>query len=261
MDAYQERVVQSFRRVQGWLAANPQYVAGNASLGKQVDALNGIVNRLSDHATAQDTQRAQSLLISKDETEKRRELVAHQMAPIAKVARALNGTIPGIGVLSMPKFNTSTPQLIVAATAMAEKAEIYKDVLVESGLPADFIEQLQQATATLKSSIDGRGLARASRVAATRGVGNELALGRRVVAILDAVVTRLIRAEPAKLAEWEQLKRVTLKSGVVHGSPGSVETQSRSAATTSSVVETTSNVVETSSSVAVAKPAAVVKAA
>src|SRR5690242_25596 len=145
MNAYQERVVQSFRRIEGWFAANPEYVAGNPSLGKQVTALNGIVSRLLDHATAQDTQRAQSLLISKDEIEKRREVLSHQMAPIAKVARALRGTVPGIGVLSMPKWNVRIADLIAAATAMGEKAAVYKDVLVESGLAAGFVEQLQQA--------------------------------------------------------------------------------------------------------------------
>ncbi len=226
MNAHQERVAQSFRRVQGWFAANPQYVAANPSLGTQVETLNGIVSRLSDHATAQETQRAQSLLISKDETEKRREVVSHHMAPIAKVARALHGTVPGIGILSMPKWNVSTPEIVTAATAMAEKAEIYRDVLVGSGLPSDFIEQLTAAAAALKGSIDGRGLARASRVAATRGVGSEMAVGRRVVAVIDAVVTREIHSEPAKLAEWGQLKRVTLKLGGVRGTVALVDTQS-----------------------------------
>ena len=226
MNAHQERVYQSFRRVQGWFAANPQYVAGNPSLGTQIDALNGIVRRLSDHATAQDTQRAQSLLISKDEIEKRRDMLTHQMAPIAKVARALRGTVPGIGVLSAPKGNVPTSEVIAAATAMAQKAEIYKDVLVESGLPADFIEQLKEGAAALRASVDGRGLARASWVAATRGVGSELALGRRVVDIIDAVVTRQNRTQPAKLAEWEQLKRVTVKGVAVRGPVGLVDTRS-----------------------------------
>ena len=247
MNAYQERVYRSFRRVEGWFAANPQYVAGNSSLGHQVELLNGIVTRLSDHATAQDTQRAQTLLISKDETEKRRELLAHQLAPIAKVARALQGTVPGIGVLTLPKGNVSTPGIIRAANAMADKAEIYKDVLVESGLPADFIEQLKTAAAALKASVDGRGLARASRAAATRGLESELALGRRIVAIIDAVVTRLIRSEPAKLAEWEQLKRIEVRGVGVHGSPGPVDGSSKS--------------VETAATATVAAAGTVVKAA
>ena len=115
MNAHQERVLQSFRRVQGWFAANPQYTASTPALATQLEALGGIVQRLSDHATTQDTQRAQSLLISKDETEKRREVLSHQLAPIAKVARALRGTVPGISVLSLPKGNVPTPAVINAA--------------------------------------------------------------------------------------------------------------------------------------------------
>jgi hypothetical protein len=240
MDAYQERVGQSFRRVEGWFGANPQYVAANPALGTQVEALSGIVRRLSDHVTAQDTKHAQSLLISKDEMEKRREVLSNQMVPIAKVARALRGTVPGIGVLTVPKGNVPTPELITAATAMAEKAEIYKDVLVESGLRGNFIEQLTAAAAALKSSLDGRGLARASWVAATRGVESELALGRRVVSIIDAVITREIRSEPAKLAEWEQLKRVTVKGVAVRTPVALVDTRSTPDDTRSTHFETSS---------------------
>lgn len=248
MNGYQERVFDSFRREQGWFAANPQYAAGNPSLANQVDALNGIVSRLTDHVTAQDTQGAQTLLISKDETEKRKELLSHQMASIAQVARALRGAVPGIGVLSpLPKGNASTSELIAAATAMGQKAEIYKDVLVESGLPADFVDQLTAATASLKASFDGRGLARASRVAATRGVESEVALGRRTVAILDVVVTRLLRAEPAKLAEWKQLKRVVVKAALTRGRVQLVNTGSAPVQTSSTPVQTSSTPIETSS--------------
>ena len=247
MNNYQERVVESFRRVEGWFAANPEYVTGNPALGKQVQALSDIITQVSGHATAQNTQRAQTLLISKDETEKRREVLVHQMTPIAKVARALVGNVPGIGVLSLPKGNIKTSELITAATAMAEKAEIYKDVLLESGLPTDFIDRLKTASAALKGSIDGRGLARASRVAATQGVQSELALGRRIVSILDAVVTGLIRSEPVKLAEWQQLKRVVVKGSVVRTPAGAVDAPSKPVATSAADV--------------VAVPGAVVKAA
>jgi hypothetical protein len=145
MNTYQERVLQSFRRVQGWFAANPQYVAkdGPAStpaLAAQLDALNGVVQRVSDHAAQQQTQLAQSLLVSKDEYDRRRDLLGVHMASIAKVARALRGTVPGIGVLTMPRGNIESAALIGAATVMARKAEIYKEVLIENALPADFIE-------------------------------------------------------------------------------------------------------------------------
>ena len=145
------------------------------------------------------------------------------MASIVKVARALRGTVPGIGVLAMPKGNIQTAALITAATVLARKAETYKEVLVENGLPSDFIEQLEAAVLTLKGSLDARGLARAARSSATRGVGSEIALGRRVVMIMDATLTRVLRSQPTKLAEWEHVKRVTLKGGGVRGSVGGVE--------------------------------------
>jgi len=213
MTGLQERILQMFRRILGWFAANVLYVTNNPALATQLDTLTGIVSRMSDHAAAQETHHAQTLLISTEETEKRREVLSHQMVPIAKVARALRGTVPGIGVLTTPKGNISTPELVTAATAMALKAGIYKEVLIESGLPADFMEQLTTATAALKASIDSRGLARAARVAATEGVGTEETVGRRTVAIIDALITRQLRADPSKLAEWQQLKRVVLKAG------------------------------------------------
>ena len=261
MKAYEERVGQSLRRIEGWFAANPELVAANPSLGTQVEALKGVVIRLSDHATAQDTQYAQSLLISKDETEKRREVLRHQMAPVAQIGRALQGTVPGIGVLTMPKANAPTAEIITAAEVMAQKAGIYKDVLVEHGLPADFIEQLKQAAAALKASIDGRGLARAAMVAATRGVKTEVALGRRVVRIIDAVVTGLIRSNPAKLAEWQQLKRVTVKAGAPRRPVGLVDTNSSAVQTNSNAVPTPSIPVPTSSTGITASPTAGAKAA
>lgn len=254
MNRYQERVQEAFRRVQGWFAANPQYAAANPALSKQLESLDGIVTRIADHATAQNTQLAQSLLISKDEIEKRREVLSNQMAPIVKVARALRGTVPGIGVLSRPKGYVSTSELITAANAMGQKAAVYKEVLVENGLPADFVEQLEGAAATLKASLEGRGLARASRVSATQGVGAEVALGHRVVAIIDAVVSRQIRSDPAKLAEWEQLKRVTVKGvaarptvGVVNTGSTSVQTSSIPVLTSSIPAQTSSTPVQTSS--------------
>lgn len=244
MTGLQERILQVFRRILGWFAANVQYVTNNPALGTQLETLTGIVSRMSDHAATQAVQHAQTLLISTDEIEKRREVLSHQMVPIAKVARALRGTVPGIAVLTAPKASVPTPELITAATAMAATAVIYKDVLVESGLPADFIEQLTAAAAALKSSIDRRGLARAARVAATEGVGSELVLGRRTVAIIDALVTRQLRNDPPKLAEWQQLKRVVLKGvavraplGVVNAGSKPVETSSTSTVAASDTSE------------------------
>ena len=255
MNTYQERVLQSFRRVQGWFAANPQFVAkdGPAStpaLAAQLDALNGVVLRVSDHAAQQETQLAQSSLVSKDEYDRRRELLAVHMLSIAKVARALRGTVPGIRVLTMPRGNIETAGLISAATVMARKAEIYKDVLIEHALPTDFMEQLERATAELKGCLDARGLARAGRVSATRGLQTEIALGRRIVEMMDATLLRVLRLQPAKQAEWQQLKRIVGKGSAARGGAVVVQSSPR-------LVESSPNLVESSPSRVESPPALV----
>jgi len=230
MDSHQDRTIQSFRRVEGWFVANPEFTATGTggstktpALAAQLDALHGVVSRASDFAASQNTQSAQSLLIAKDEKDIRRDLLAEHMASIAKVARALRGTTPGIGVLSMPKGNIQTAPLITFATAMARKAEIYESVLVEHGLPEDFIKQLDDAAAKLKASLDARGEARAARVGATKGLASELALGKRVVEVMDASLTRKLRSSPARLAEWKHVKRITVRGTAVRPAVGSVQ--------------------------------------
>jgi hypothetical protein len=121
-------------------------------------------------------------------------------------------------VLSMPRWNSPTPSVVTAAVAMARKAEIYEGVLIEKGLPADFIARLEASAAALKESFDARGMARGARASATRGVAVDLALGRRVVALIDAVLGRLLNRELATMVEWEQLKRVTVKGTVARRS-------------------------------------------
>lgn len=195
---------------------------------------------MTEHGVDQNTQMAQSLLVSKDECELRRDILSHHMATIVKVARALRGTIPGIGVMHMPKGNATTARIVTAATTMARQAEIYETVLVEHGLPQDFIAQLDKAAVALKGSLDARGEARAVRVGATRGIDSELSLGRRVVDIMDASFTRHLRRQPAKLAEWRNVKRVQVKGTSVRDLTAALQSSSTVGATSSTQPNTSS---------------------
>ena len=48
-------------------------------------------------------------------------------------------------------------------------------------------------------------------------VESELALGRRVVEIMDATLTRVLRVRPAEMVEWQHVKSVTVKGTVGRG--------------------------------------------
>jgi hypothetical protein len=80
-------------------------------------------------------------------------------------------------------------------------------------------------------------------------------------AVLDAVVARSLRSEPAKLAEWEQLTRVVVKGTVSHGLLGLVDTRSGPVETSVHSVQTSVHPVQTSVHDVAAAPGTVVKAA
>ena len=86
-------------------------------------------------------------------------------------------------------------------------ASVYKEVLVEHGLPADFLDQLAAATSALKSSIDARGMALSKRTGATASVAGDHDLGRRIVSMIDASLTHVLKNDPVTFASWRQAKR------------------------------------------------------
>ena len=50
-----------------------------------------------------------------------------------------------------------------------------------------------------------------------------MALGKRVVEVMDASLTPALRSSPARLAEWEHVKRVTVSGTAFRPAVGSVQ--------------------------------------
>lgn len=219
MKSKQSRGLQAFRRATAWFAAHPDVIPNSGSSAKalqnQLDALNGVVERMTAQATQQTTQAQQALLVAHDEVEQRKALRNPHMSSIVQVARALHGTVPGIGILQMPDAQATSEQLVRAAQSMQTTAAIYKDVLVEHGLPEDFLEQLASSTTTLRQSIDARGVAQSSRHQATTQLESDLKLGRRIVGIIDGSLTHVLKDQQAVLSSWKQAKRITIKGVAV----------------------------------------------
>ena len=220
MKSKQTRGLQAFRRVEAWFAAHPDVIPASGSsataLASRVDALKSVIERMSAQAATQTTQDQQTTLAAKDEKRLRHELRTLHMRAIVRVAHALHGTVPGMGIFKMPAPGATSESLVHAAEALHTTAALYADVFVEHGLPSDFLEQLAAATSALKGSVDARGLARSRRTEATTSIGNDLELGRRVVSTIDASLAHALKDQPATLAAWRQAKRVTAKVGPVH---------------------------------------------
>ena len=216
MDRHQQRVLQSNRRVLAWCAANPGLVpapvgpsAAWTPLTRQLHGLNSVVAQATGAATQQDVQAQQTTLEATGEAVLIQQL-RDEMRHVTQVSQALRKTVPGIGVLRMPAPRMPSERLLKAADALAKQASTYEAVLVQHGLAPDFIAQIGTAASALKTSVDGRGAARAGQVSATKQVAVSLALGHRYVRIMDAALTKALQTDSARLAEWKNAKRVTL---------------------------------------------------
>ncbi len=217
MENKQERTLQALRRVQAWCAANPELVPAPVPPGtawspltRQFDTLNRLVAQATAAAAEQAVQSSGATLDASGERSLRKHLRA-EMHAVTQVAQALRKSVPGIGMLKMPSPRTRIEGLLEAADALAKQASTYETVLVEHGLAPDFLAQLGAAASALKASLDGRGAARASLVSATKQVRVTLSLGKQYVQIMDAALTKALKADHARLAEWKNARRVTLK--------------------------------------------------
>ncbi|MEP6622771.1 MAG: hypothetical protein ABJE47_25850 [bacterium] len=217
MENRQQRILQSHRRVQDWCAANPGLVpppSGTsdtwAPITRQFDALNTLVATATQAAAIQATSGAERTLAATDEQDLRADL-RRQMNAVTQVARAIRGKVPGISLLRLPPTKLQAESLLKAADSFVMQASKYETVLTDHALPLDFVAQIQRATSALKDSIDGRGAARASQVSATKQLAVTLDLGAQRVKILDAALKQVLRSDPAKLAEWRSVIRVTVK--------------------------------------------------
>lgn len=217
MELRQNRVLLCQRRVLAWCAANPGLVPPTAGpsdtwtpVTRQVDALNKVVAVATTSAAEQTVKGAQVTLDVSGEGTLRTRLRG-QLRAVTKVAHALRKTVPGISVLKMPSPKARAEVLVKAAEAFIAQATTYETVLVEHTLPPDFVARLQASAGALQSSVDGRGAARGAQVSATKQLTDSLSLGMKYVRILDSALTTVLESDPAKLAEWKNISRITIK--------------------------------------------------
>lgn len=212
----QIRVLQALRRVLNFGAANPTIIppATGASdawptLTRQLSAVTTIVTQVTDAGAEQGRQATNATLAATSEPSLRNAVRA-EMHSIAQVAQSLKQSVPGIGILKMPKTKLTAAALLAYANTMLKQASTYQPELVDH-LEPDFVAQLSSAIGALTTSIDGRGSARATQVAATKEVSGGLTLGLQFVSRMDALLSKSLVSNPPKLAEWKNAKRVTTK--------------------------------------------------
>lgn len=211
MQSHQDRVSQSLRGMEGWIDAHPTLVPPEAA--GQVEALRGINQRLGQYVIDQEQQDRARSAGTVTVQQLRRELRQDHLVPIATMARSVVKITPELEVaLRVPRPDAANAKILASANAIAAIGDAHKDVLVQHGLTASFVDDLRALTTTLQTAVDDRRQAKNRRVGATKAISDEVKNSRLVVQALDIVITRALRGQqPGLLAEWRNAKRVTIK--------------------------------------------------
>lgn len=207
MDTKQKRAIESFLRVQAFLARHQAPPPFDFSAGKA--ELDSVIEELAGQALAQAAGRRSS----RAETQRLKRCITvlrmHHLRPIVTIARASMRTKPGIqAALRMPSVKTPATRLLQEARAIRNVANEYAPLFVQRGRPQDFLAQLDAAIDAVKTSQVARAEQSGASIAANAGISQEVARGRQAVAMLDSVVTVAFEGNDAVLKGWELAKRV-----------------------------------------------------
>ncbi|MDX6694418.1 MAG: hypothetical protein QOF02_2021 [Blastocatellia bacterium] len=108
----------------------------------------------------------------------------------------------------LPRGNANDQELLAAARACAADAVPLKAMFIEYGLPADFLEDLNDDIEAFEAAVAAQEAGRRERVTATAAIDEVIERGMQIVRRLDAIVRNVLRDQPAKLAAWESARHV-----------------------------------------------------
>jgi hypothetical protein len=207
MNKRQAHLLGSLRSAKVFIDTNLDALAPSVKRGAK-SKLDRTIASLTNHATNQAGDHLLSLGLTRAKASLREMLVEDHMTPIARIARAELPDAPEMAPLRMPSGELSVERLVAHAEGMANAAEPFAASFIEWGLSPTFIDELRQACADLRGSIDDRTMARGQRHGATVGIAEQLRVGRSAVGVLDAFVKSSFRHNPGLLQEWAHVSRV-----------------------------------------------------
>ncbi len=103
------------------------------------------------------------------------------------------------------------------ASVLADAAENHEDAFINHGMQANFVEQLRAALEQIRAASDARNRHKVQQVLATVGLDAAEKSARKLMRVMDAVLTPILRKNPALLADWVASKRIA-RAGETLGS-------------------------------------------
>lgn len=207
MERRQKQVIDSYERVQAFIASHP--LEGGGSYGVPEQLLDHTLEELARHSMGQERgARMERAGVVSQRLAARRLRDVH-LRPIAQVGRAVLEHVPELDVLLRPpRPGVPARMLVTQARAVRDMAAAHEQLLAMNGCEDDFLAQLDGAIAALQGVLVERGSNYGARVGSRAGISAEIRRGRDAVRMIDAVVRRRFADAPHILAEWRIASRV-----------------------------------------------------
>jgi hypothetical protein len=182
--------------------------------------LDDAIAKVAEHLTNEEDHTFSSRSNTKRARALRSTVLRQYMAPIARIAEAELPHTQELEPLRLPSGKPSMEKVAAKAGGMAQVAKRYADVFIAAGLQADFVAELETATASMLQSVVDRKGSRSLAQGARAGLRDALRTARQSVHIIDAFVRTALVDDPTLLTAWKSVKKLNLPS--VRSSSGTV---------------------------------------
>ncbi|MDB4893602.1 MAG: hypothetical protein JWL61_5457 [Gemmatimonadetes bacterium] len=207
MKTDQGNVLQSLRIVQSFLDTHAASIRTINSTGARKQLDDAIIE-LAGHESEQSGKALAAQFETKKKTSCRRDLLKKNMTPISRIAQLELPRTEELFPLRMSKAGLSTARLAAAAYGMAKAAAPYSNIFVAAGLPADFLSSLTGAADAMLATVNDRAQHRSLSKGATRAIAVRLSTARKIIRVLDTLVSVALENDPKLLEAWNGVKRL-----------------------------------------------------
>jgi len=125
------------------------------------------------------------------------------MRQINRTSRSLAVDNPSVAELFRMPHNNNEQQVLAAARAFLSNAAPIRQLFIDYGMPADFIDELEADIEAYADAIDRKNTAFDEGVGATANIGETVKDTLHAIRRLRGIVPNIFNGHAAKLAAWK----------------------------------------------------------
>ncbi len=190
-------------RVRDFGAANADRFPSSSTASLKFAEVTAAVAALEDHLTRRELARVEARRVKATT----RAAVAISMKTLARTARRLTLSEPGMNPFRMPSSRTVSA-LLTTARVFIDEARRREARFVEFGLAPTFVSHFTGLVTQLDEAVTVRNNGRAWRRRAQSGIEDALRTAADAVRDLDVMVPNRLDGDPVRLGHWRGARRI-----------------------------------------------------